>query len=1733
MPQIPGYRILDEIGRGARGTVYRARRGDQTYAIKIQDNPEDRTLLYFGASLACIHHPGLPEIKEVGEAGGRPYLVREYVPGYTLAAELEAGPMEEERIVEIGKTLAGTLDKVHRHGLLHRDVKPANILISREGRIHLIDFGFATQIHNSKHSTVGTYLYSAPEQMKALHAPVDQRSDLYALGGVLYACATGEPPYSSEDSAELSRLHASAPVPRVVDKNINISPALSQIIEKCLAKDPGDRYPTGASLLADLQAIRRWNSKMESGEEVALGESHRELLLETPPLIGRDSELMELETCLVEVMRGRGRTVSVLGEGGSGKSLLLQSFLARAERARPLILKARGEKDQPPYSFLHDWIGNYLSYLESLPAEQREFVKQRVVSENSNSGQLLCRMLPEARELFGPEPSQLETEELDSFLEAASSFFSGIARLHGVLILVLEDSHNLSNGDRKMLRRMQASCESSPLLLLITSREEQESSVVVRLEPLERSEVEVLVFSMLGSRPVSAELVTQIEVRSRGNPFSATEYLRSMLQSGVVLPNLDGWQLDSRGLQSLQLPANVLELVLKRLAELAPEVHSLLSIAAVYGLRFRVDVLQTFVPCDSKEIERRLESAVKAHILEQESTGFYTFVHISLRDALLCEQEKEWVRRTHLQIATGLKSLLDSRPELQYVIARHYSLADEDSVDTYRSNLCAGQMALREFAFEDAYEYLSVARRHAEGEEWLEPLSFSCERTGRTEEGIELLDRLLEQAQDSVWRAELLIRHSHLCLSKLERAQAREDCVRALEVIGERIGPKSTFKSMLRATTGLAAWLVPELIKTIPTKQSGKPRRDLIISKLYQELSQIEFLEMNYARMFDMAARACQAARKLGPSPQLLVCYANYLIPIGMSGNSKLVNSWFQRLITISDEVQEPFSRNHLEVFHKMALLMAGGDLEDQRQLEKVLRERHHVMESWVYLVGLVVLVWVLLMKGEVEQAWSWVQRGIDRCRLSSSPKGVARDLDVLACYAASCLTILGRPGEAAEYLERAKKQVESGKIELSLIANYNAHRLLFYRESGELGAEAAAAEEDFLALGIKPSLAPLYRRHFYVAGVYRWLDRCHHSQGAAEDLQGLDRAITLLEETSKHPILKTHLLHAKAVRHVYSGRLQEALKGLAEAQRKADLISMPWVTFEVARSRARVFRKLRKEEIALRDARWAYEIAKQHSWSSRARAVAAEFSFQRSLRSVSSSRSVSYQGVSESGFEDGRLRLKRQLEALLNLSLASVKAHGPMEQARVALDELIGLLRAERAYLFLASEDKLEYYLGRNQQGEELAVPSGYSRTVIEAVDLTRETMVLSGTEEGVMLGAESVLAHDLRSIICAPLAIRDQFVGVVYLDNRLARGVFNSEDIEIVKALSSHIAVALETARVSKLELEVLAERRRRELAVTLQEFTASLAATHQSDSILSHLRDTLSRSVPWQRAGFWLYHQPDQLELRLCHGFSGAAETGKRVTLSPESPLARALLSGKPFWANSLKKEPELEYTSVDGAFQWVAIPLLCDAKPMGVVTLSAAGSASHSEDDIDMAVAFCNQAAVALDNANMFQEIRRLAITDSLTGLNNRRHFFDLATQLLSREATIGMMMMDVDHFKSFNDTYGHAAGDEVLKHVATVLKELAPPDGIVARLGGEEFVLLHADDSTGKLEALAEAVRNRLEQSSIRYEAQELRVTMSLGLAFRRTQETVEPLLNRADELLYRAKESGRNRVVSE
>jgi serine/threonine-protein kinase len=267
--QIPGYHLMEKLGQGAMGVVYKARQAsmDRLVAVKLLHpklaaDPEFLQRLTREAHTAAkLSHNNIVQAIDVGSAGPLHYFVMELVEGKTIRQEMDAGKKYTEReALEIVVQIAQALQHAARRGLVHRDVKPANIVLTADGVAKLADLGMArdaadmAQAKREKGLAIGTPYYIAPEQVRG-RQDVDGRADMYSLGATLYHMTTGQPPFPGKDVDRLLEAHLTEELTPPDHINQNLSSGLGEVVEFMMAKDRRKRYATADDLIIDLECL--------------------------------------------------------------------------------------------------------------------------------------------------------------------------------------------------------------------------------------------------------------------------------------------------------------------------------------------------------------------------------------------------------------------------------------------------------------------------------------------------------------------------------------------------------------------------------------------------------------------------------------------------------------------------------------------------------------------------------------------------------------------------------------------------------------------------------------------------------------------------------------------------------------------------------------------------------------------------------------------------------------------------------------------------------------------------------------------------------------------------------------------------------------------------------------------------------------------------------------------------------------------------------------------------------------------------------------------------------------------------------------------------------------------------------------------------------------------------------------------------------------------------------------
>ncbi|HET9529735.1 MAG TPA: serine/threonine-protein kinase, partial [Blastocatellia bacterium] len=287
---IAHYRIIEPLGAGGMGAVYKAHdeKLDRTVALKllppeaVAQEDRRRRFLQEARAASALNHPHILTVYEIGEAGGIPFIVMEYVEGETLRRRIGSRSLSTAEALDFAIQIAEGLAKAHEHGIVHRDLKPENLMISRDGYVKILDFGLAKLVERERHKSVnsaektviqvdtqagtimGTIKYMSPEQL--LGKRVDLRSDIFSFGTVLYEMLTGRCPFAAGNDIDTMHaiIHEEPRPPHTV--RAGLPRDLGRILEKALAKTPKDRFQKIKDLAAELKALKR---DLEAGRTTA------------------------------------------------------------------------------------------------------------------------------------------------------------------------------------------------------------------------------------------------------------------------------------------------------------------------------------------------------------------------------------------------------------------------------------------------------------------------------------------------------------------------------------------------------------------------------------------------------------------------------------------------------------------------------------------------------------------------------------------------------------------------------------------------------------------------------------------------------------------------------------------------------------------------------------------------------------------------------------------------------------------------------------------------------------------------------------------------------------------------------------------------------------------------------------------------------------------------------------------------------------------------------------------------------------------------------------------------------------------------------------------------------------------------------------------------------------------------------------------------------------------------
>jgi PAS domain S-box-containing protein len=681
-------------------------------------------------------------------------------PGGEILDGFLSGAMEMTQFLRMAVGLATALGGVHEKKLIHKDLKPPNVLVnSATGQIRLLGFGIASRLPREQQPPeppefiAGTLPYMAPEQTGRMNRSIDSRSDLYALGVTLYKMLTGNLPFTASDPIEWIHCHIARPPVPPHERVKGVPASVSAIVMRLLAKTPEERYQTAAGVESDL---RRCLAEWEAHGSIASftpGEHDTPDRLRIPEkLYGREREVDTLLAAFDRVVAGgRPELVLVSGYSGIGKSAVVN------ELHKPLVpprgLFASGKFDQYkrdiPYATLAQAFQSLTRPLLSKSEEELSKWRKALHEALGPNGQLMLGLVPELKAIIGEQPPVPELPQQDAqrrFHLVFRRFISVFARPEHPLALFLDDLQWLDAATLDLMEYLLTQPDVKHLLLIGAYRDNEVDPTHplmrklhamrragallqdVVLAPLTREDLEQLIADSLRYEPGHAGPLAELAYdKTRGNPFFVIQFISALFDEGLLtFDRAEGrWSWDLHRIHAKGYTDNVVDLMVRKLTNLAPQAQNALQQLACLGNTAEFTMLGVVYQESMRQMQAQLAQAVEAGFILR-SRDSYHFLHDRVQEAAYSLIPQKSRAETHLHIGMLMAShthadrLEEGIFEIVNQLNRGHHLITslEERERVAELNLIAGRRAKTATAYASALKYLHAGRGLLTEETW-------------------------------------------------------------------------------------------------------------------------------------------------------------------------------------------------------------------------------------------------------------------------------------------------------------------------------------------------------------------------------------------------------------------------------------------------------------------------------------------------------------------------------------------------------------------------------------------------------------------------------------------------------------------------------------------------------------------------------------------------------------------------------------------------------------------------------------------------------------------------------------------------------------------------------------------------------------------------------------------------------------------------------------------------------
>ncbi|WP_271412232.1 AAA family ATPase [Pseudomonas sp. Q1-7] len=1386
---------------------------------------------------------------ELLRQAGQTLLVLADPDGEPLSRLLGA-PMETGGFLRLAVGIAGALGQLHQRGLVHKDLKPAHILVNcADGQTRLTGFGLTSRLPRERQAPepletiAGTLAYMAPEQTGRMNRSIDSRSDLYALGVTFYQMLTGVLPFVAADAMEWVHCHIARKAVPPAEREAAVPPVISRIVMKLLAKTAEERYQTAAGVEHDLKrCLADWQRQRRIRDFPLDERGAPDWLLVPEKLYGREREVEALMSAFGRIVNsGTPELVLVSGYSGIGKSSVVNELHKALVAQRGLF--ASGKFDQYkrniPYSSLAQAFQSLVRTLLGKSDAELADWRAALLDALEPNARLLTELIPELKLIVGePAPvAELEPQQAKRRLLLVFRRFIGVfARAEHPLALFLDDLQWLDAATLDLIEDLLGSSDLRYLMLIGAYRDNEVDAThplacklqaigsaggrveAIRLSPLSTAHITQLVAESLHCAPEHVEpLARLMHDKTAGNPFFVIQFLHALVEGELLSfeRNTAQWHWDPERIHAKGYTDNVVDLMVDKLSRLPTETQQALQQLACLGSAAKAQTLATVLGKRRSQVQALLWEAIRQELIERQG-GAYAFVHDRIHEAAYSLIPDALRAEAHLRIGRMLAAQQpqDGHEEAIFEIAgqlnRGAALISgrEERERLAEINLLAGRRAKASTAYASALDYLVAGAELLDDACWSDrhELAFALELdraeceflTGRLVDADERLLSLAKRATTTAERARVACLHMDVCLLLDQSSRAVTVCLDYLRHIGIEWSPHPDDETVRaeyeRIWTGLAGRSIEALID-LPLMEDAATLAT--VDALIKLLAPALHADPNLACL--TVCKAVNLSIEHGNGDAACVAYATIPRITGRRFGDYDAGYRFGQLACKLVE-RRGLLRYEARTYLSFSIFVARW-VQPIRTCLDPLRSAfataNRIGDLPFGAFACNSLVSNLLFAGErLPELQGEAERGLAYARKIRFGLVVGFiDNQLALIRTLRGLTPVFGCLDDAQFNE-AEAEQRMAKISLVLSCWHWVRKLQARYFAGDLDAALDAASKARQILWASHAFIEEAEYYFYDALARAALcdaaaddERREHLNELAADLKQLQSWADLCPENFASRAL---LVEAEIAR--LDGQVVEAELLYEHAIHSAQDSGFDHIEALANELASRFYASRGLEKIArvyLQDAHYGYR-----RWGADGKVwqLEARYPYLRA----------------EEPMPGPTATIAAPVE---RLDLATVLKVSQAASGDIVLERLIDMVMrtaleqagAERGLLVL-SEGGDHRIVAETTAGDastrlcdEPVSPARLAESILYRVLRTRESLVLDdATAEPLHAGDPYVSQHHARSILCLPLMNQAKLIGLLYLENNQTARVFSPARIAVLKLLASQAAISLENARL-----------------------------------------------------------------------------------------------------------------------------------------------------------------------------------------------------------------------------------------------------------------------------------------------------------------------------------------------